>query len=230
MIKGKIAPSLACADHWQLHRDITALEEGGADFLHADVMDGIFVQNFSLGTDLLKSIKDRVKIPIEVHLQTAYPERFVDKFGELGVGRYTFHYEACDRLHQMAIAIGNSGMEMGVAINPCTPLTVLETVLPKLAMVTLMTVEPGFAGQEFIEGVVPKIRELRKICNQLGLEMDIAVDGNVNAETIPITAAAGANVFILGTSSIFTRQGELSELTKKFKLIAEQAVDQSMDH
>jgi len=217
LIAAKIAPSLACADFWQLSKEITELEEGGADFFHIDIMDGHFVHNFSLGTDVLNSIRKHISIPIEVHLQICDPARFVKLFADLNVDILTFHVEACDRLHQMVKIIRDAGMKMGVAINPCTPISVLETILPRLDMVNVMTVEPGFASQDFIDGVLHKIKVLRRISKLKKLDLDIAVDGNINNVTIPMAAAAGANVFILGTSSIFTSQKDLKDLTQRFK-------------
>jgi ribulose-phosphate 3-epimerase len=224
MLKAKMALSIMLANYWNLKDDILAYEKAKGELIHFDVMDGSFVQNFALGHDLLRLLSKKTKIPIDAHLMVMEPERHVEAFAESGASMCTVHVEACKHLDRTLRTIRECGMKVGVALNPATSLCTLEYVLEELDMVLIMTVNPGFASQNFISSMVSKVRKLREMFNERNLETDIEIDGCVSLETVPLTAGVGANVFVLGTSSIYREGVELVSGIKTIRSCAEESL------
>lgn len=209
--------SLMCADFRHLAEDVKKLEKGGIDWLHFDIMDDHFVPNITLGPLIVESLREKTDLPFDVHLQIKNPEFFIPIFSRIGSDIITFHVEVSSHLFRTLSLIKKEGKKAGLAINPATPIDHLKVILPELDLVIVMCVDAGFAGQKFIPQVIPKIKYLREIIDREGLQMDIAVDGNINEETIKKTREAGANVFIAGTSSIFQPDKDLDKATREFK-------------
>lgn len=202
----RIAPSILAADFARLGEEVRAVEAAGADLLHIDVMDGRFVPNLTVGPAVVAALRAVTKLPIDVHLMIVEPERYVDDFARAGADLISVHLEVSPHLHSTVQHIRGLGKKAAVAVNPHSPLDGLDVVLPDLDMVLLMTVNPGFGGQHFIEAVVPKIRALRAEIERRKLSVDIEVDGGIAAETVATVVAAGANVLVAG-SSIFHAPG-----------------------
>lgn len=219
----KTSASLMCADFRHLLEDVRKLERAGIDWFHFDIMDDHFVPNLTLGPLIVESLRDKTHLPFDVHLQLTNPQLFIPVFSRIGCEIITFHIEATLHIFRIVSLIKEEGKKAGLAINPATPLSHLEYVLPQIDLVVLMTVDPGFAGQRFIPQVIPKIRKLREMVERQSLKIDIAVDGNINEETIRETKRAGANVFIAGTSAVFRPDRELEEAAREFKRICEEA-------
>ncbi|HHB77991.1 MAG TPA: ribulose-phosphate 3-epimerase [Saprospiraceae bacterium] len=199
----KIAPSLLSADFAHLERDIRMLEQAGADILHFDVMDGQFVPNISIGIPVLKAVRRVTSLPIDVHLMIETPGLMVDAFVDAGADNVTIHFEAERHLHKVVHQIKAKGAQVGVAINPHTPVSVLEDILPDLDLVLVMSVNPGFGGQSFIPNTLDKLSRLRKIRDERDLShIDIEVDGGVKIDNIKAIADAGADILVSG-SGIF---------------------------
>ncbi|MHB9034870.1 MAG: ribulose-phosphate 3-epimerase [Anaerolineae bacterium] len=198
-----ICASLACADYLHLEKDIRALEAAGVEYLHIDVMDGTFVPNLALGTDLLRAVKQATTIPFDVHLMIERPERYLEVFARLVAKILTVHLEASLHLQRTLVAIRQLGMRAGVALNPATPLDGLKYVLDDLDLVLIMTVNPGFVGQKLVPSTLGKIKEMRAIIDAQHLPIDLEVDGNVSFENARRMVAAGANYLVGGTSSLF---------------------------
>jgi ribulose-phosphate 3-epimerase len=199
----RIAPSLLSADFGRITEEVRAAEAAGADWIHLDVMDGRFVPNITIGPYTVKAVRRATRLPIDVHLMVLEPERHVEAFAEAGASALTVHAEVSPHLHRTLQAIRAAGARPAVALNPSTPLTAVEWVLSECAMVLVMTVNPGFGGQEYIEACTEKVRRLRRMADQAGLpELDIEVDGGIHPETAGKVAAAGANVLVAG-SAIF---------------------------
>jgi len=202
----RIAPSILSADFGALAREVAAVEAAGADWIHVDVMDGRFVPNITLGPVVVAAVRRATKLPVDVHLMIVEPERYVDEFARAGADLISVHLEASPHLHRTIEHIKSLGKKASVAVNPHSALDGLDVVLPDLDMVLLMTVNPGFGGQRFIEVVVPKIEALRATVARRGLATDIEVDGGVSPETVARVVAAGANVLVAG-SAIFGAPG-----------------------
>jgi ribulose-phosphate 3-epimerase len=198
----KIAPSILSADFTRLGEEIKAVEKAGADYIHIDVMDGHFVPNITVGPMIVAAARQATDLPLDVHLMIESPDMYIDDFVKAGSDLITVHVETVTHLHRLLGVIRDAGVKAGVALNPATPLSSIEYVLKNLDMVVLMTVNPGFAAQSFIPEVLPKIRELKEIIAQKGIEVDIEVDGGINVKNIGQAAQAGANVFVAG-SAIF---------------------------
>lgn len=202
----RIAPSILSADFSILGQEIADVERGGADWIHVDVMDGHFVPNITIGTLVVEAIRPKTRLPLDVHLMIEQPDRYISAFAKAGADLISVHTEACVHLHRTLHLIKEQGVKAGVVLNPATPLSALEHVLDdKLDLVLLMTVNPGFGGQNFITGMLPKITKLREMLNDRGLQgVDIEVDGGINEETARLVIEAGANVLVAG-SAVFNR-------------------------
>ena len=202
----RVAPSILSADFGRLADEVRAVEAAGADAIHVDVMDGRFVPNITIGPVVVRAVRAATQLPLDVHLMIVEPERYVDEFARAGADSISVHLEASPHLHRTIEHIKSLGKKASVAVNPHTPLDGLDVVLPDLDMVLLMTVNPGFGGQRFIEAVVPKIEALRATIARRGLATNIEVDGGVSPDTVARVVGAGANVLVAG-SAIFGAPG-----------------------
>ncbi len=196
----KIAPSILSADFARLGDEIKAIDRAGADYVHVDVMDGHFVPNITIGPLVVDAIRPVTELPLDVHLMIENPDRYVSEFARAGADIIVVHAEASRHLHRTIQLIKSLGKKAGVSLNPATSLTSLDMILPDLDLVLLMTVNPGFGGQSFIESSLPKISELRRRIDVLGLPIELEVDGGVKVDNIQRIAAAGADVFVAGSA------------------------------
>ncbi len=195
-----IAPSILSADFSRLGEEITAVEVGGADCIHVDVMDGRFVPNITIGPLVVRAAKKVAEKPLDVHLMIVEPDKYIDAFAEAGADWITVHVEACTHLHRTVSRIRQLGKRSGVVLNPATPLSSLDYILEEVDIVMLMSVNPGFGGQSFIPSTLEKIWLLRQRIDSLGLNVDIEIDGGISPASIADVAAAGANVFVAGSA------------------------------
>lgn len=197
-----ISPSVLAADFSRLGEQVKKVEDAGAEYIHLDVMDGIFVPNISFGAPVIASLRPISNAVFDVHLMITDPIRYIDDFVAAGADIITVHYESCDDVLQVLRYIRSKGVRAAVSIKPKTPANVVFPLMNELDMILVMTVEPGFGGQKLIADTIPKIRELRKYAIDHGIEIDIEVDGGINAENLGILTSAGANVIVAG-SAIF---------------------------
>lgn len=194
-----VSPSALAADFLHLDRELAMIERSEADWLHVDVMDGVFVPNISMGSPVIKAMKRGLSKPLDVHLMIVDPGRYVGLFHDLGASVLNVHYEACTHLHRVIQQIRDAGMSPAVTLNPSSPVSLLEDILPDVDMVLLMSVNPGFGGQKFIPGTIDKIKRLRRMIDDRGLNTHIEIDGGINAETGAQCAEAGADVLVAGS-------------------------------
>jgi len=213
MMGGKIAPSMMCADFLHLEKDIREFEKLNIEYLHIDIMDGSFVPNYTLGTDYVRNLKEVTNIPLDIHLMIERPEDKLDWFC-FGENDYvSFHIESTNHAHRVISGIKNRGAKAMLALNPATPLCVLEDVICDLDAVLIMTVNPGFAGQKLVPQTIEKIKRLRKMYP----DVEIEVDGNVSFENAIIMRNAGADIFVAGSSSIFAQPKNIDFNAKKLR-------------
>ena len=196
----KIAPSILSADFSRLGEEIRAAEKAGADLIHVDVMDGHFVPNITIGPLVVKAVKKVASIPLDVHLMIEDPDRYIKDFAESGADIITVHSEACVHLHRSIQNIKECGVKAAVSINPATPLSNIELVLPIVDMVLLMSVNPGFGGQKFIPEVLLKIRQLKSLITGSKLKVEIEVDGGVTVDNVAEVQTAGADIVVMGSA------------------------------
>jgi ribulose-phosphate 3-epimerase len=213
----KISTSIMCADFLRLGEAVKELEASGADYLHFDIMDGHFVPNFTMGPDILKSIRGETDIPFDTHLMVYEPERYIETFIQAGSDLVVIHVEACRHLHRTINLIKENGARAGVAINPATPLSALDYLLDEVYVVLVMAVDPGFAGQTMIPGAIGKIRQLKQKITQSGQDVKIQVDGNVSFQNAPRMVLAGADILVAGSSSVFRKDMTISEGMKALR-------------
>ena len=206
-----VSPSLLSADFGDLRRDIEMLNDSACDWFHLDVMDGVFVPNISFGFPVMEAMARHARKPLDVHLMIVQPEKFVKEVKALGAHVMNVHYEACTHLHRVVQQIKSEGMMAGVTLNPHTPVSVLEDIVPDLDLVMLMSVNPGFGGQKFIEHAVEKTARLRELIGRTGSKALIEIDGGVNRETGARLVKAGADVLVAG-SAIFRAADPVAEI------------------
>lgn len=196
----QLAPSILSADFANLGEAVKQAEEAGADFIHLDVMDGHFVPNITLGPAVVAAVKRHTSLPLDVHLMISNPEKYIEVFAEAGADIITVHAEATHHLHRLLHQVRESGAKAGLALNPLTPLTVLEGAIAYLDLALIMSVEPGFGGQAFISGSVARIEAARRLKERVNPNCLIEVDGGINLKTAPLAAAAGADVLVAGSA------------------------------
>ena len=195
----KIAPSILAADFANLERDTKMINSSEADWFHIDIMDGVFVPNISFGMPVLAAIQKHAKKPLDVHLMIIDPDRYIETFAELGAAVLTVHYEACDHLHRTLQKIKSCGMKAGVALNPHTPIASLNSIIQDIDLVCIMSVNPGFGGQSFIENTFEKVKELKKLINQNNSDCLIEIDGGVSNTNYSELIACGTDVLVAGS-------------------------------
>ena len=212
----KLASSILSADFARLGEQIEEAENAGADYIHVDVMDGHFVPNITVGPLVVAAIRPHTRLPLDVHLMIQAPEKYVGDFANAGADNITVQQEACVHLHRVVEQIKGFNKKAGVAINPATPIGTLEEILPYVDLVLVMTVNPGFGGQSFIETMVQKIAAMRKMIDARGLPIELEVDGGINVETAPRVVAAGARVLVAG-NAIFNGKMSVAEAVKQLR-------------
>ena len=196
----KLAPSILSADFARLGEQVAAATKAGADYIHVDVMDGHFVPPITIGAPVVAAIRQWTDLPLDVHLMIEAPERQINQFAEAGADIITVHIEACPNVRQLISVIKSLGVKAGVSLNPETPLTAISAILPSLDLVLVMTVNPGYGGQPFIEATLDKIAKLRAELDKKGLTAELEVDGGINARTAPKVVKAGARVLVAGAA------------------------------
>lgn len=216
-MKQLIAPSLLAADFMNLQRDVEMINQSEADWLHLDIMDGVFVPNISFGFPVLKGLKKICRKPMDVHLMIVEPHKFIREVAETGAYLMNVHYEACTHLHRTIAGIHEAGMKAGVTLNPHSPVSLLEDIVQDVDVVMLMSVNPGYGGQTFIEHTVEKTRQLREMINRKGLNTLIEIDGGVNLETGKRLLEAGADVLVAG--SFVFKAPDPNAIIKELKML-----------
>ena len=211
----KLAPSILSADFGHLAEDVKNIEEGGADYIHVDVMDGHFVPNISFGAPVMKCLNDKTGLPYDVHLMIENPDRYIDDFVTPQTEYITVHQEACVHLHRTIQNIKSKGVKAGVSINPATPVSTLECILSDVDLVLIMSVNPGFGGQEFISGALEKVRELAEVKRSKGLDFVREIDGGITLDNIGEVMEAGVEMAVAG-SAVFKAE-DVVERVREFK-------------
>ena len=212
----KIAPSILSADFAKMGEEVQSLEQSGADIIHCDVMDGVFVPNITFGIKMVEDLRKYTKLPLDCHLMIVHPERYVESFAKAGADIITVHYDACqENLKEVLLQIKKAGVKCGAVINPDTPVEKIKEVIPLCDMVLVMSVFPGFGGQKFIPSTLEKLREIRAIIDERGKEIDLEIDGGVTAENVAEIREAGANVIVAG-NTVF-KASDRAEIIAKLK-------------
>ena len=210
----KIAPSILSADFSKMGEEVISLEQSGADLVHCDVMDGVFVNNITFGIKMVEDLRKITTLPLDCHLMIVHPEKYVERFAKAGADIITVHYEACqDNLKEVLALIKSTGVKCGAVINPDTPVEKIAEVIPMCDMVLVMSVFPGFGGQKFIPEALDKLRQVKAIVDACGKDIDIEIDGGVGEDNIAIIKEAGANVIVAG-SAVFKSQNRKETIAK----------------
>jgi ribulose-phosphate 3-epimerase len=212
-----IAPSILSANFGKLYEEIEMINNSDAGWFHVDVMDGVFVPNISFGFPLMKPLKEKATKTLDVHLMIVDPDRYIKTFADAGAHVLTVHYEACTHLHRTLSEIRNQGMLSGVALNPHTPVSLLKDILPLCDVICLMSVNPGFGGQKFIENTYNKIKELKAMIVAAGLSTKIEIDGGVSLENAKLLTDAGADVLVAG-NTVFASENPSETISKLLNL------------
>lgn len=210
----KIAPSILSADFSKMGDEVRMLQENGADVVHCDVMDGVFVNNITFGIKMVEDLRKITTLPLDCHLMIVHPEKYVERFAKAGADIITVHYEACkDNLKEVLQLIKSTGVKCGAVINPDTPVDCIKDVIPMCDMVLIMSVFPGFGGQKFIPDALNKLRQVKEIVQACGKDIDIEIDGGVTAENVDEIKKAGANVIVAG-STVFKAQDKKAMIAR----------------
>jgi len=209
----KIAPSILAANFAKLGEEIKSVEDGGADYIHVDVMDGHFVPNITIGPLVVEAIRPVTKLPLDVHLMIDNPDEYIPQFARAGADYLSVHVEACKHLNRTVQLIKSFGVKAGVVVNPASPIETIKHIIDDVDLILFMTVNPGFGGQKFIYSVLEKIRETSKIIHEKGLNIEIEVDGGVNEDTAKLCIEAGANVLVAG-SAIYSESDRKKAIAK----------------
>ena len=212
----KLAPSILSADFSRLGEQVAEVTKAGADYIHVDVMDGHFVPQITIGALVVAAVRKWTNLPLDVHLMIEAPEHQISQFADAGANIITVHIETCPHIHRVVQAIKGVGVKVGVALNPGTPIDALRGVLPSLDLVLVMTVNPGFGGQSFIEAMLDKVARLRAELDERGLTAELEVDGGINAEVAPRVVKAGARVLVAG-AAVFNSEQTVNEALKKIR-------------
>lgn len=214
--KIKLAPSILSADFGRLGEQVVEATKAGADYIHVDVMDGHFVPNITIGPIVVAAIRSHTNIPLDVHLMIESPEKYISQFAQAGANIITVHVEACNHLHRVVESIKELKCKTGVSLNPSTPLSAIDEILPYVDLVLVMSVNPGFGGQQFIESSVDKIARLRRRLDELKLSAELEVDGGINAEIAPRVVRAGARVLVAG-AAVFNKKESVAQSIGRIK-------------
>jgi ribulose-phosphate 3-epimerase len=212
-----IAPSVLSADFGNLERDVKMINSSKADWFHIDIMDGVFVPNMSFGFPVMQAIKKHATKPLDVHLMSVNPEKYIEAFRDAGAANISVHYEACTHLHRTIYQIKDAGCKAGIAINPHTPIHFLKNVIKDIDLVCMMSVNPGFGGQKFIEHTYQKVRELKAMIQENNANVLIEIDGGVNDVTGPKLVHAGADVLVAG-NYVFSSKDPITTIEKMKKI------------
>ncbi len=212
----KLAPSILSADFARLGEQVDEVARAGADYIHVDVMDGHFVPNITIGAPVVASIRPLTSLPLDVHLMIEHPERYISEFAKAGADIITVHVEACPHLHGTIKSIKELGVKAGVSLNPATPLSAIEEIIPHVDLILIMSVNPGFGGQSFIPATLPKIANLRMMLNDRKLDAELEVDGGINVDNAQDIVEAGANVLVAG-NSVFKAEEGISKALQRLR-------------
>jgi ribulose-phosphate 3-epimerase len=215
----KFAPSILAADFWRLGEQVKAAEEAGANRFHIDVMDGRFVPNLSLGMPIVEAMRRGTSLPLEMHLMIQEPERYVESFIQAGADIVIVHQEATPHLHRTVQLIKHHAKKAGVGLNPSTPTGTIEDILADIDLLLVMTVNPGFGGQRFINSMLPKIQRARQLLQQCHVQCELEVDGGIDAQTAPLAVKAGADVLVAGTAIFADPNGPKAGLLRLMQAI-----------
>ncbi|GAB4431281.1 MAG: ribulose-phosphate 3-epimerase [Anaerolineae bacterium] len=226
MTRVKLAPSILAADFARLGEQVKEAEAAGVDYIHVDVMDGHFVPNITIGPLITQALRPVTRLPLDVHLMIEQPERYLADFARAGADILTVHVETCPHLHRTIQQIKELGVKAGVTLNPATPLSSLEEILPKVDLALIMSVNPGFGGQSYIPGSTARIARLRAMLDAIGSQADLEVDGGVNPATISEVVAAGATVLVAG-SAIFNQRVSVKQNVQQLRDLCFQAMEVS---
>jgi ribulose-phosphate 3-epimerase len=208
--KIKLAPSILSADFGRLGEQVVEATKAGADYIHVDVMDGHFVPNITIGPTVVAAIRPHTNLPLDVHLMIEAPEKYISQFAQAGANIITVHVEACNHLHRVIESIKELKCKAGVSLNPSTPLSAIDEILPYVDLVLVMSVNPGFGGQQFIESSADKIARLRRRLDELKLSAELEVDGGINTEIAPRVVKAGARVLVAG-AAVFNKKESVAQ-------------------